>query len=605
MNVSSVKPNTAVRLLVLLVLYVGIVVWLTWPLAGALTEKLPCTDPACRFDTLYSAWVMAWQSHALVTQPAHVGDANIYWPARDALYYGPAGFGAVPYFAPTYLATDSAAAATNVMVLLCVALSALSLHWVVERWTGLASAGLVAGCTLLVQRWYLWGFVAATPHLAPLQYFPLIIYLAARPLERLSRAVLLAVLIVAQCLTDPVYVAAAVVAPVSLLVAWRLWHVATRRAGWLLAGALGASLVALVPFLLGYLRVRADNPLLAEQTLWRAPTTADLQGAAWTSKVVLAHWRSDLGRLVWWGSLPTTLVPPALVLVVAGVLLAIRRWRAGRPLPQDAGWLHGALWFVVGTFISLTPVAMLGSYRVYLPQYVLGLTTRLYEIIRSPGRLGVVAMVAGCILAGIGFAEVVRALAARGDAGRDRLWRGGLAVLVVLALYLVRPPGTAAFPASYPTQNVPPLLPEIATELAKERGPLLELPALNHKLDHWPSSMWNAQAMYLSTFHWRPLLNGYSSYWPEGFVARMDLAEELPSRTALATLVRTTGVRTILVHLLGYDADRRRRWGRAIQGGVRGLELRARARGQLVFAVDPAALADVPPSPDRAAAGAP
>jgi hypothetical protein len=55
--------------------------------------------------------------------------------------------------------------------------------------------------------------------------------------------------------------------------------------------------------------------------------------------------------------------------------------------------------------------------------------------------------------------------------------------------------------------------------------------------------------MYKSIFHWRPLVNGYSSYWPERFPARMALARRLPDRAALAALREETGVDLVLVRL--------------------------------------------------------
>src|SRR5881397_77853 len=55
--------------------------------------------------------------------------------------------------------------------------------------------------------------------------------------------------------------------------------------------------------------------------------------------------------------------------------------------------------------------------------------------------------------------------------------------------------------------------------------------------------------MYRSTFHWRPLLNGYSSYYPAGFGERMTIADHLPDADALTTLRRETGLDAILVHL--------------------------------------------------------
>lgn len=564
------KPARAVPLVVLLAGYLAGATWLTWPLALDAFGTLPCTSPACTFDTRYSAWVLAWESHALVTPAAHVGDANIYHPAKGALYYGPAGFGALPYFAPAFLATGSAAFATNLLILLSAALSALSLHWVVRRWTGLDSAGFVAAATLLLHPWYLWGFVAATPHLAPLQYFPLIVWLAAARDVSFARGALLAALIVLQCLTDPVYVAAAVAAPVLLLVAWRVARAGSRRDGLLLAGALGAALLCLVPFLLGYLRVRAANPLLARQSLWKD---------GWQP--------ADLTALFWKFPAPTTLAPAVMLLVVGGVALALRR-RARRDgaLGHDAGWAHATLWLVVGVWISLTPVVRWAPFKIYLPQHLLDLTTPLYEIIRAPDRLGVAAFVGAGILAGIAFAEIVRALERRAASPRARsIVRVALAAAVVCALYWA-PAGQTTIARAYPVQRLPVPPPTLAAEIARGSGPLIALPALRPR-STVPSSRWNATAMYLSTFHFRPLLNGYSSYWPAGFVERMVVAEELPAPKAIRHLVQTTGVTSIWVDMNEYGRRDRDRWRAARLGQVPGLVLRAREDRQLLFTIDP------------------
>src|SRR5262249_4157073 len=102
------------RLCLLLLAYASLTVWLTWPLGGALASRLPCTDAGvCPFDTVYSAWVVSWISHALTTMPWHVADANIYYPDPQALYYGPAGLGAIPYALPAFVATGNPAVAIN------------------------------------------------------------------------------------------------------------------------------------------------------------------------------------------------------------------------------------------------------------------------------------------------------------------------------------------------------------------------------------------------------------------------------------------------------------------------------------------------------------
>ena len=110
-------------------------------------------------------------------------------------------------------------------------------------------------------------------------------------------------------------------------------------------------------------------------------------------------------------------------------------------------------------------------------------------------------------------------------------------------------------------------------------GPLLELPANN--------IMQAAQAMYGSIFHWRPLLNGYASYWPEGFPERMALARRLPDADALATLRAETGLELILVHA-DWGEPKRAAWLElAARGGREDVRLLARDGSDLLFIVAP------------------
>src|SRR2546428_12943372 len=80
-----------------LLLWTGVVVFLTWPLAAHLTTHLPGIAP---LDSLLVGWALAHQSHALLTAPCSLPDGNIYWPSRRALYYGEAAFAAVARFIP-------------------------------------------------------------------------------------------------------------------------------------------------------------------------------------------------------------------------------------------------------------------------------------------------------------------------------------------------------------------------------------------------------------------------------------------------------------------------------------------------------------------------
>jgi hypothetical protein len=569
--------------------YTSLTVWLTWPLAASLGSKLPC--PArlvCYFDVLYSAWAVSWLSHALTTAPWHLGDANIYFPDPQALYYGPAAFGAAVYAFPAYALTGNAAVAINVALLAGAILTACTLHWVAWRWTGSTAAGFVAAWTFLMNRWVLWGFVASTPHLAVLQYLPLIVFLAAGPLSTGRRALMLLALIVVQCLTDPVYVAPAVMATLGCLALARLARPAWRQSGWRLLGVLAALPICLAVPLLGYVQVRVRNPGLAQQTPWQ--------------DTIAQAWPTDLTAIFSHRSLvPALGIGPLLLgFIVAGAVAgALRRWRgAGSGLGR--AWAHGALWLAVGAFISLTPTVVVWfpwgtSMDVHLPQYLLAQHTTLYETIRVPSRLAVGGMIALCLLAALALVELT---------ATSRRWqrvgsgaRGAIALGLAALLYSSAS-GMDALPASYPLQDAPVSDTELLRHLRARQGPVLELPSWDPAIGK-PGLRANAVAMYRATEHWRPLLNGYSSYWPAGYLERTLLTTRLPGPDALHRLVCETGVRSILVNLLPLPPDRRWMWQRLRDIPVPGLTLVWNSHLQLLFDVTiaPPGAPGAPPCP--------
>jgi hypothetical protein len=91
--------------------------------------------------------------------------------------------------------------------------------------------------------------------------------------------------------------------------------------------------------------------------------------------------------------------------------------------------------------------------------------------------------------------------------------------------------------------------------------------------------------MYRSIFHWRPLLNGYNSYWPVGFPERMALAAKLPDREALAALRRETGLTNIVVALSGLSLADQEQWERLAVTGRDDLRLVVHDGNELLFAV--------------------
>src|SRR5262249_11669081 len=110
--------------------------------------------------------------------------------------------------------------------------------------------------------------------------------------------------------------------------------------------------------------------------------------------------------------------------------------------------------------------------------------------------------------------------------------------------------------------------------LQQGSGPVLELP--QNVFD-------DASVVFRSIGHERPLVNGYSGYWPPTYPERKALAADLPNPKALGEFKRATGVTTIVVHPA---AGRWQEWELvAERGGRDDLRFVARVEDSLLFEV--------------------
>jgi hypothetical protein len=556
---------------------------LAWPLPRQLGTHLPRIHISSEYDSLFLAWALAHQTHALATAPSTYPDGNIFHPARSALFYGETGVGGLPYFAPVFLATGNPILALNFMVLVSVTLTAWAIHVVVERWTRLHAAACVAAAAFLLTRWVLPGGIAGAPNYAVLQYFPFIVYLSAAPAGSPRRSALLALAVFLQGLTS-VYVAAAVFVPLSALAVVRLAYARDAR----LALALGAAAVLLVPFYWGHVAVRLRTPGLQTQSFYVGFTQeADLP------------W----GPVSYWT--PLGIPAAALALVAVGVVAALIGNRNG----SGRLWRHTLGWAVAGALMALPPTARFRGTSFRLPQAALQ-TTGLYDLLRVSDRLGVAGLMGIALATGVAFAQLTRAW----TPGRRR----ALALVVAGAMlfeYLRGPelpvlgprrthtyfahvegfPAGIGVPPSlyiapafvlgrYPLEDVARFAPPapLRAVLAEAGGPVLELPV---GTGPGGAPLLQARATFRSIFHWRPILNGYSRYWPVEFPAFMDLARRLPDASAVAELRRRTGLELIVVRTPELDQAESAAWEAVVDSGRPDLVLVTRARGEALFRV--------------------
>jgi hypothetical protein len=457
--------------------------------------------------------------------------------------------GSVPFFGPTFLATGNPALALNVMILCGLVLSAFGTYWLTWRWTGSRAAAAFAG---LVVGFHDHHVRALGPNLQTTQYLPFVLLLLDRVLAGggVRVALALTIAVTGQSLASYYYAYPTVLATGAALVAVQILP-STRprlRATLAVVGGLGVTACILAAVSVPYFRVAAGGT----QTVYAVARLID-QIAPSRIGVLLLQGADRLG----WATV---------VLAAVGVLAA----RAGAATRRRVVLL--VVWVAVGYVLAAGSTLQVAGMELPMPDRLLDRFGPGFAALRDRRRLFVVAPVALGVLAGLGIAAVAR-------------WRRGgrlapaLALAATVAVGLEMNLGPCRLFALPTGAQVPAIYRELAR---REPGPVVEVP-LGVTLRDLVSASVNTRYEYFSIFHWRPLVNGYASYWPPQLEVTAALARGLPDARALANLAACTSVRWVIVHLDALAPPTRA----AFEADPSGLRLAARFDGDLLYEVDP------------------
>ncbi len=506
--------------------YLLAVVALTWPMARDAGSML--FAPSMGFgplimDVHHINWVLEWGTHALVSDPLSVFDANAFYPVPGTLALSEHLLGGVPIYGLARLVSGNAVLAYNVWLLASFVLSGLFAHLLLQRWTGSNGAGYVAGFAFAFAAWR---FPSGTgsPHMLQAQYLPLVLLLGDSLLaeRRMRDGVLLGVVLGVQTLSSyyvgyqAYLVLAATLIGSVVCGGWRSVVSAARP----LSVALATSLVLVVPVSAPYLMAEAR---------------ADIRPMSWTPEFT-AMWgaASFLKRMTLRVGWPTV----ALSLLV--VPFFIGRWS------RDRDWVRRALTALLivgfGLLLFRGPVPLLEgtpSPHDFLSSFVPG-----FANLRAPQRFACMASLGFAVLAGLGVGAVnqnIRWASVR--------WAVTAAVVVAVTWPVARSKTPDAFGdnglAAAPVH-----------EWLAEHGEGAPVLVLGDVIGKW--EFVDARAILDSRFHWLPLVNGYTSHMPRYYGRMRRLADALPAPTSLERLVECTGVRWIVVPRL--SAARSQAW---------------------------------------------
>ena len=397
----------------------------TWPIAAHLSDHVIdgalFISPAAphtfwaeniRADVITTVWILNWVLHALVTQPLHVFDANIFYPTPLA------GARQEILFATDILGAPGALLGNPVLahqtaLLLCLVLTFWAAAYVVARWTGSLVGGIVAGILLTVSPFH----QGQIFHLQSLgtAYLPLVVLGIERfgATGRPRWAALVGIALAMQTLSGQYlgYMAmvVAAVAGVVCVVAGRPDERPLRRLGrdvlWLAGAAAFAGLMTL-PFAIPYFRLSQTGDI---------PDFSH----AWTNKLYFL-----VRYLPWYPDQSATISLAAWLLVLGGIAALLWNGREGR--------VRAVMLVAIGWAGAL---ASLGERRDVLNLWgALAAVVPGFGSMREPIRFTLVPYLAVALLGGCCAAAVVRRLPRLGTvaalllavAAAYHAWRGPL-----------------------------------------------------------------------------------------------------------------------------------------------------------------------------------
>jgi hypothetical protein len=497
------------------VLFVALAAVMIRPLATS-SSLVPDSD-----DALFSVWRLAWIAHQLPHDPAHLFDANIFYPHRNTLAYSDAMLMVGALAAPLFWAGVDPVRVHNVVLLFAFASSMWCGYLLASRLTGDRLAGVLAGVIFGLCPYRF-------AHIGHLELqFVLFMPLALLALHHLieapsaSQGLWLGATLAAQTLCS-IYYGAFLVMFVAIAA---LFLTATHpRRGRVVASGLCAVLPLLV-----VVAIYGSPYLESRAAMGPRSATEVRKFSAVPSDYLRVPPQNRLGAAI---GLPRgddehSLFPGIIALCLAGVALV-------RPASRSV-WLYVAL-AAVACDASLGPGGfVIGPLAAQAP---------MVTSLRSFARFGILVALSIGMVAAFAMARVNRSLR----------WGRWLSVAaIVLTILESDSPILTRGLSSAPTA-VDDFLRTLPLDTA-----VLQLP-LPRSEQLW---LYETAHQVRSINHWRPLVNGYSGFAPRDYQVTLNAFTGFPDTPSLRRL-RELGVHFVIVNRAYYSDDAYRVLGDAL-----------------------------------------
>ena len=505
--------RTAVFLLLALILFSVLTAAMTYPQVFRMRDGIH--DPG---DPLMVTWVLGWVAHQLPIAPAHIFDANIFYPARNTLAYSETLLVPGLLAAPLFWLGVGPILIYNLVFLSGFALSGVGVALLVRRLTGNNGAALLAGIVFAFPPYRIDHY--AHLQLQQTQFIPLALWAFHRLLDtgRLRDGALLGVFVACQMLSCMYYGLflipyMAVVCGAMLVAKGAMPR--QRLLALMMAGAIVAAMM--FPAARAYM---AASKVVGE----RGRAEVAQNSATWWNYLAPPEVNAVYGTVFARFMDPERRLFPGFVAIALAIVgLWPRRHEHTKPekywrTPQFAYGLGLILAFDVS--LGFNGVIYRGLYDYFLP----------FKALRVPARMGLMVGFSLAVLAGYGatrIADRLRSVTMR---------RAVLALLGVLMLveYASTP---------LPLWTAPEHAPESYADLVRDKGDgptsvIFEFPT---------GALEDPEYLYYSTFHWQYLINGYSGFFPPSYRTLVNAVQTFPDDASMDT-IKSHGARYLVIH---------------------------------------------------------
>ena len=492
-------------------LFVVLTVAATWPQARYLGSQATPHQ-----DVYFNMWRLEWFAHALATFPTRLFDANIFYPQTRTLAYSDAMPLEGMIASPMVWAGLRPVLVHNLMLLGAICGSGLAMFALARYLTGSRGAAVLAGIVFAFAPYRFEHFMHMELQWA--MWTPLAFLALHRTLDtgQWKYGIATGLCVALQMLSSIYYgiFLATLLGLGALLFIVGDRKVALSRA--VLPLAAGAALAAAISavYAIPYLRVhdrvgdRPEHEIAAfsarPSSYLTAPPGNWLYGYT-------AGPRNGPERRLFPGAIP-------IFLAIIGLLLRVPSRRALVYLILLAAAFEASLG--VGGYVYS-----------FLHEHV-----QAYRGLRASARLGIFVLMFLAVLAAYGYAVLAE--------GRRVTIRAALLGALALGLLVEyrTSPALVAFPS---------VAPPIYKMLAHlPRGVVAEFPV--PRANSLPGD--DAKYAYMSTFHWFPLVNGYSGMFPPSYLARLERLQAFPDLRSLVQL-RQDNVTYVIVHEAAFPGE--------------------------------------------------